>query len=132
MNPGLLFVVLGLSQCEASLEPSNRSWGANVLLDSRTFVRYSGRWDMGLEIKVLERLEPGLGLAEALAGIDRAELSPCDRIPVLQACHRQIAHYQSLAYTEMAEIVSHFVSEGDDYELAVRVGFRPKSPPLSI
>ena len=73
---------------------------------------------MGLDVKVLERLEPGLGLAEALAGIDRAELSPCDRIPVLQACHRQIAHYQSLAYTEMAEIVSHFVSEDDDYELA--------------
>jgi len=49
----------------------------------------------------LEMMAPGRELAVALADIDRGKLSGHDRVVVMQACARQVAHYQAQFYSDV-------------------------------
>ncbi len=49
----------------------------------------------------LERMAPGRELAVVLADIDREKLSGHDRVVVMKACARQVAHYQALFYSDV-------------------------------
>jgi hypothetical protein len=49
----------------------------------------------------LESMAPGLELSIALEGIDRDQLSGHDRVLVLQARARQVAHYQAQFYADV-------------------------------
>ncbi|HEY6629096.1 MAG TPA: hypothetical protein VI193_08965, partial [Acidimicrobiia bacterium] len=52
----------------------------------------------------LETMAPGLEVAVALDGIDRDELSGHDRVLVLQARARQVAHYQAAFYADVQSV----------------------------
>ena len=49
----------------------------------------------------LEMMAPGRELAGVLDGIDRQKLSGHDRVVVMQACARQVAHYQAQFYSDV-------------------------------
>jgi hypothetical protein len=49
----------------------------------------------------LEMMAPGRELAVSLAEIDRGKLSGHDRVVVMQACARQVAHYQAQFYSDV-------------------------------
>ncbi len=66
----------------------------------------------------LEGLEPGVELATALAQVEADSLSPFDRVSVLAACQRQVAHYQAQAYEQIASLYAAFIFEDGDFELA--------------
>jgi hypothetical protein len=52
-----------------------------------------------------------------LAEVDPGSLSSFDRVTVLRACQRQVAHYQAESYRQMVELYTEFVFEDGDGEL---------------
>ena len=52
----------------------------------------------------LAGIAPGAGLGTVLAGIDRTRLSESDRVMVLQAWARQLAHAQAELYASMVSV----------------------------
>ncbi len=55
-------------------------------------------------VAALADLPPGLGLAGALALLDRSGLTGYDRVLVLRATHRQVAHYQAMLLSDMVAV----------------------------
>ena len=65
----------------------------------------------------LAEMAPGLELARALASVDRSRLSGFDRVLVLQAWNRQVAHDQAELYASMVAVTEAETEELSHLEL---------------
>ena len=66
----------------------------------------------------LDQMEPGIGLAAFLSGIDVSELSGHDRVVVLRAHQRMASHYAAHVYRDMAAVSDSIEDLDDDPALA--------------
>lgn len=62
----------------------------------------------------LDRMSPGPVLGTYLASVDVSRLSGYDRVVVLRAHQRMVAHYQAKLYEDMVSIRQVFRDRGDD------------------
>lgn len=62
----------------------------------------------------LDRMAPGPVLGNYLASVDASRLSGYDRVVVLRAHQRMVAHYQAKLYEDMASIRQIFRDSGED------------------